>query len=341
MQLIALLAAATAAVAGHAGAATPSVRVPVTPDNFARAESDLNFSVVVKDGGLGKFIHQRNPAALNRQTAAHAARDLLTSSAIFDLDAGPVTITLPDSRGRFISMQVVDEDAYTPEVDYGPGSYTLSKDRIGTRYALVTVRIVADPNDPKDLDAAHALQDAIKVAQPGGPGAFQVPNWDAASQVDVRTGLRVLAETLPDTRGMFGPRGKVDPVRRLIGTASAWGGFPDADALALNVTPDRNDGKTVYRLALRDVPVDGFWSISVYNDQGFFEPNPLNVYSLDSATAKPGQDGATDIQFGGCDGKIPNCLPTPPDWSYVLRLYRPRAEALNGAWTLPEAKPVP
>ena len=38
--------------------------------------------------------------------------------------------------------------------------------------------------------------------------------------------------------------------------------------------PKVNDGRTPYTLTLRDVPVDGFWSISVYNDKGFFEKNP-------------------------------------------------------------------
>ncbi len=46
------------------------------------------------------------------------------------------------------------------------------------------------------------------------------------------------------------------------------------------------------------------------------------------------------IQFGGCDGKIPNCLPIMKGWNYTVRLYRPRAEILNGTWKFPEAKPV-
>jgi hypothetical protein len=334
MQLIALLAASAVAQAA------PSPPVAVTVDNFPRAESDLTFSIVVKESGLGKFSHQRKPQPVNRQTAAHAEPDLLVSRAVFDLDAGPVTIALPDASGRFLSMQIVDEDAYTPEVDYGPGRYTLSKEKIGARYALATVRVLVNPDDPKDVDAVHALQDAIKVEQSGGPGAFRIPNWDAAGQVDVRTGLLVLAATLPDAKGMFGPRSKVDPVRRLIGSASAWGGAPETDLLTFSVTPERNDGKTIYRLALKDVPVDGFWSVSVYNERGFFDANPENAYSIDSATAKPGPDGTTEIQFGGCEGKAPNCLPTPPGWNYVVRLYRPRAGALDRTWSLPAAAPA-
>jgi len=344
MRLVVFLAATgiltSAAAAAGIGSGAPGPLVPVTPDNFPRAESDLHLSAVVKDAGLAKFRHQRKAAPPDRQFAPRADRDTFTSDAVFDLEAGPVTITLPEAGARFISMQVVDEDGYTAEVVYGSGRHVLSKDRLGTRYVLAALRIYVNADDPKDVEAVGALQDAVKVDQPGGPGAFQIPNWDAVSQVDVRTGLRVLAETLPNARGMFGSRGKVDPVRRLIGTGVAWGGLPDADARVMDVTPERNDGWTVYRIDLKDAPVDGFWSISVYNDRGFFEANPQHAYSVNSVAAKANPDGSVTVQFGGCDGKVPNCLPTPPDWSYTVRLYRPRAEVLNGAWSFPEAKAV-
>jgi hypothetical protein len=235
-------------------------------------------------------------------------------------------------------MQVIDEDEYTPEVVYGAGVHTMTKGEIGARYILAAVRILVDPNDPKDVEIVRALQDAIKVRQPGGPGTFKIPNWDASTQIKVRDALLELAATVPDTKGMFGPRGRVDPVRRLIGSAAAWGGNPEEDAVYLNITPAHNDGKTVYKLDVKDVPVDGFWSISVYDGQGHFVPNPQNAYSLNNVTAKPGDDGAFAVQFGGCDGKIPNCPPTPPGWNYLVRLYRPRPEVLSGAWTFPEAQ---
>jgi hypothetical protein len=312
----------------------------VTPENFVRAESDLNFGRIVKDGGFGKFNHSREPAAIDNQTVIRLNRDTLHSSAVFDLNAGPVTITLPNAGKRFLSMQVIDEDEYTPEVDYGAGTHTLTKDKIGTRYVLVAVRALVNPDDAKDLEAVHALQDAIKIDQPGGPGKFVPPEWDQASQNTVRDGLLMLATTLPDTKGMFGAKGAVDSVAHLTGAASAWGGNPEKDALYLNVVPAKNDGNTVYRLSVKDVPVDGFWSISVYNAKGYFEPNPQNSYSLNNITAKANADGSVPVQFGGCDGKVENCLPTSPGWNYLLRLYRPRAEVLDGRWTFPEAKPA-
>jgi hypothetical protein len=91
---------------------------------------------------------------------------------------------------------------------------------------------------------------------------------------------------------------------------------------------------------VNDVPVDGFWSISLYDADGHFERNSLNAYTLNSITAKKNDDGSVAVQFGGCDGKIPNCLPTVKGWNYMVRLYRPRAEILDGSWKFPDARPV-
>jgi hypothetical protein len=312
----------------------------VTPDNFVRAESDMYFSGAARDYGFGKFGHAREPASIDKQTIIRLNRDTLYSGAVFDLDAGPVTITLPDAGIRFMSLQVIDEDQYTHAVRYGGGSFTLTKGDIGTRYVVTAVRTLVNPADPHDVEQVHALQDAIEVEQPGGPGRFEVPNWDPVSQKKVRAALLVLAATLPDTKHMFGTKNQVDPVRRLIGAASAWGGNPDKDALYLNIVPAKNDGTTVYRMNVKDVPVDGFWSVSIYNADGYYEPNQYNAYTLNNVTAKKGDDGSIMIQFGGCDGKIPNCLPIMKGWNYMVRLYRPRAEILDGMWTFPEAQPV-
>jgi hypothetical protein len=203
----------------------------------------------------------------------------------------------------------------------------------------MAIRILIDPNDPKDVLQVHALQDVISVKQKG-PGKFEVPNWDQASQKKVRESLLALASTLPDTKRMFGPKDKVDPVRRLIGAASAWGGNPEKDALYLNVTPSRNDGTTVYKLKVKDVPVDGFWSISLYNGEGYFEKNQYEAYSLNNLTAKKSADGSIAVQFGGCDGKIANCLPIMKGWNYMVRLYRPQADILSGKWKFPDAQPM-
>jgi hypothetical protein len=313
--------------------------IPVTVENFPRAESDLYFNTTMQQaGGIGKLHHYREAMPIDKQSVVRANRDTLYSAAVFDLDAGPVTITLPDAGKRFMSMQVFDEDQYTPMVVYGKGSYTLSKGKIGTRYAMVGIRTLVNPEDPQDLQQVHSLQDAIKITQKS-EGSFQVPKWDPASQKKIRDALVTLSSTLPDMKHAFGAKGQVDPVRYLIASAAAWGGNPDKDAIYLNVTPKQNDGKAIYKLHVqKDVPVDGFWSISVYDARGYYESNPYNAYTLNNLVATKDADGSVTVQFGGCDGKIPNCLPIMDGWNYMVRLYRPRGEILAGRWKFPEAQ---
>ena len=188
--------------------------IPVTVDNFVRAETDMRFAIFAKRGGFGKFNHARD-LPLGEDTGVRPNRDTLYSLSVFDLEAGPVTIALPDARKRFMTMMVVDQDHYARMVTYGEGTHTLDRQTIGTRYVFAAIRILVDPNDPKDIGQAHALQDAVRVSQPS-VGKLEMPNWDPASQKKVRDALLVLGETLPDFRSAGGRSEEVDPVRHLI-----------------------------------------------------------------------------------------------------------------------------
>jgi hypothetical protein len=250
-----------------------------------------------------------------------------------------VTITVPDSGSRFVSLLVIDQDHYAHGVYYGAGTHTLRRQDIGTRYVAAAFRFFANPVNPEDLKAVHALQDAVKVEQ-ASAGSFEIPDWDAQSRNKTREALLQLGALLPDTARMFGSRDEVDPIRHLIGTALGWGGNPDKEAFYLNVTPEKNDGRTVYRMTVKDVPVKEFWSVTVYNKDGFFTPNDLNAYSLNDVTAQKDADGSITIQFGDCESKSVNCLPTQKDWNYMVRLYRPDAQILDGSWKFPAAEEV-
>lgn len=323
-------------VQAQSGSGNP---VPVTVDNFIRAETDLYQGNIAKENGFGKFNHNREPVSLDKQAVIRINRDTLYSGAVFDLDAGPVSITLPDAGKRFMSMEVINEDHYVVEVAYGAGTRTLTREKAGTRYVSVAIRTLVNPTDAKDVEQVGKLQDAVKVSQKN-IGKFEVPNWDQASQKKVRDALLILATTIPDFKRGFGSKAEVDPVRHLIATAAGWGGNPDKDAIYLNVTPAKNDGATVYKLTVKDVPVNGFWSVSVYNEQGYFAKNSYDAYSLNNLIAKRGADGSFAIQFGGCDGKIPNCLPITKGWNYTVRLYRPHQDILTGKWKFPEPQPA-
>jgi hypothetical protein len=88
-------------------------------------------------------------------------------------------------------------------------------------------------------------------------------------------------------------------------------------------------------------PVDGFWSVSMYNDKNLFIDNPINRYSIGKYTdgIKNNTDGSLDIfiqnKNPGPD-KESNWLPSPEgSFNMVMRLYLPQPQALNGTWQLP------
>jgi hypothetical protein len=103
---------------------------------------------------FGRITHMRELFPIGQQATGRPNRDTLYSLGVFDLDAGPVTITLPDPGKRYMSLQVIDEDEYTPLVVYGAGSYTITGEQVGTRYAMASIRTLVDATIPTDLDRA-------------------------------------------------------------------------------------------------------------------------------------------------------------------------------------------
>jgi hypothetical protein len=309
----------------------------VTVDNFVRAETDMTLKRYVGQGGFGKIAHIRQPVPIDQQNVIRMNRDTLYSFGVFDL-THPVTITKPDPRGRFQSMSTVSQDHSIRPSEYGVGEFTLTRENIGTRYVFVILRTFVEATSPDDIKAANALQGQIKAVQ-ADAGSFEIPDWDEASLKTVRDAISVLAATKADMSGMFGDKARLNPIDHLLGTAYGWGGSPKEDAMYVNAVPSENDGKTPYTLTVKDVPVDGFWSVTVYNAKGFMEKNDRNAYSFNNVTARRDKDGSITIHFGGDPGN-PNYLPVVKGWNYMVRLYQPRKELLDGRWTFPDAKPV-
>lgn len=307
--------------------------------NYIRAESDSQFkSYAAKAGGVGKLMNMREVYSVENQTTIRGNRDTLYSMGVFDL-ASPVTIVKPDSPDRFQSLLVISQNHYNPVLKNGACKVTLSIDNVGTRYAMVLFRTFVDPNSPEDMKKAHALQDQIQITQ-SAPGKLELPDWDEASLVETRKQINVLAATAKSFPDAFGRQGEVDPIQHLMGSAFGWGGNPQSGAMYFNVTPEKNDGQTAYTLTFpKEVPVEAFWSVTIYNKDGFFTPNDLNAYSFNGVTAKPNDDGTVTIHFGG-DPKASNYLPITDGWNYIVRCYLPGWQIIEGNWTPPAPSEV-
>ena len=172
---------------------------------------------------------------------------------------------------------------------------------------LLAARVLVDPSDPEDVAQANKIQDGLSLTA-GSSEPLELPDYDEASFTAVRTS--VLAEGsqgFHGTHGMFGRKEDVDPHAHLLGTASGWGGLPEQEAYY----ESRDAGLPVgrYTITAKDVPVDAFWSITVYGGDGFLHKNDLDAYSVNSVSGTRNADGSITVTFGG-DSSDLNPLPS-------------------------------
>ena len=311
----------------------------VTVETFVRAESDHMIRAQMESFGVdfGEVTHVRDPITPGNQSVIRMNQDTLYSATLLDLSE-PVEITLPEVGGRYQSMHVISQDHYL-FAEAQPGTYKLTEEEVGTRFAIVAFRTFADVTDTDDIAKANNAQDAIEL-RGGGNGPFETPDWDQDDLAVARKALNDIAVLGFDASYAFGRKDETRPVDHLVGAAAGWGGLPRTAASYVFVSVAANDGKTPHAVTVKDVPVDAFWSITVYNADGYLEANDMGVNSYNNFTAKPNDDGSFTLHFGECeDGRL-NCIPVSPGWNYAIRLYEPRAEILDGSWSFPAFVPV-
>jgi hypothetical protein len=147
-----------------------------------------------------------------------------------------------------------------------------------------------------------------------------------------------------DTMGVYGNY----YLKRAIIATFALGANPQDDAIyPVNISdadgkPLTGEHKYVLHIKKEELPpVDAFWSVTMYDEQGFQVANPINRFAIgDRDQLKYNPDGSLDLYLQNespGSGKESNWLPSPASGilGVTMRLYAPRAEILDGRWTPP------
>jgi hypothetical protein len=203
----------------------------------------------------------------------------------------------------------------------------------GSRYAQVLAVIAAAKKDPALKKAI--IEEAAKAEEELVDPLLQFRNWGiplqhnwttanncAAFGTDyfTRTAIaksNILVNAGLETKYMYQDLDAAG--KRLSGTGNYTVTFPK------DATP----------------PVNGFWSLTIYDEHHFFVPNEIKRYSLGTKnrSLKFNTDGSLTIYVQAAppsNGQRDNWLPAPKgDFSLYLRAYWPKQEVINGSWAPP------
>lgn len=333
--LLAMAALLTLTPAGAQQAAAPGV--PVTSANYIRAETDRNFQNIAQlsGGRVNQLYHFRAPTPVDKQTVVRMNKDTLYSAGVIDT-AGGATITLPQApAGRYMSILLIDNDHYAPQVIYTPGTYKLPTD---TKYLVAAVRTqLFNPNDPAEVALVNKLQDQV-VIKASSADPLPPMKWDPVSLKAMTAQYEKASAQYSSWKGMMGPRGKVDEKTRHIAAAAAWGLLPEWDATYLNYNGG-HDAKVCHK-AIYPVPDNqAFWSITVYGSDGYMKSENSIV---NSSNAKLNGDGTFTAFFGSkaACGDVSNRLDVAEGWNFLMRVYRPGPSVVDGKYEVAKAAPL-
>ena len=303
--------------------------------NYVRAKTALQFDkYYVRAGDINRFGHTRDVVTIDNRSSRRLNRDTLYSVAIVDISKGAV-LEMPDAGDRYMSVQVVNEDGYTNAVFHGGGRYELSMEEFDTPFVWLLVRTLVSNASEQDMDSVHILQDQMRISSASSK-PYKHVEYDRESFDETTHYLVELGKGLTDNSKSAGTREDVDPIKQLITAAFGFGTLPETESFLIIAQPDLpSDG--AYMLNVKDVPVDGFWSLAMYDNEGYFHSNKYDSYGFSDQSARRNTDGSITLHFGG-DPLSVNYIPLTDGWNYVVRLYRPREEILNGSWKFPEVK---
>lgn len=305
----------------------------VNADNYAHAETSFQFErMYQRAGGINKLSHVRVPIPLDQQRNMQMNRDTIYSSAVIDISQG-AHFSFPDAGDRYMSVAIINEDNYTTAVYHGGGQVALTMDDHETPFVALIARVFVNPGDPSDLETANRLQDQIDIKAASGQ-VYERVNYDVESRNTTRELFRLLGQGIDGASFCNGKRDEVKETRHMICAALGWGGLPSYEAVYETSPIRRPLGD--YQLRLNDVPVDGFWSISIYNEKGYFQKNAYNTYSINNVVAEAEKDGSFIINFGEEKKGRKNFLPIMDGWNYVARFYLPSRDIQQGKWRFPE-----
>ena len=313
----------------------------VTDENYAFVMSDLAMQAEYQQGASNtSWHHHRSPIALDAQPAPMMNRDTLYSFSVIDGGAD-VTITLPETNGRYQSLHVWNHDHVTYKVFYGAGSHVVPAE-FSTDFFVANVRTQIDSKSADDVVEANGLQDSLSVEFPEGyePKEFQPTKWNMDEFEKIHPKYVAIAEEEGVTGTMGWVDNEVSLEDRNRGVSIALGLLPDSEAVYLTAKYTAQAGETLkatYAIPEQVDPELGFYSITIYGDDQYLKTDQGSTISNTEIVLN--DDGKSfdiyyvpEAEFGQNTNEL--IIPTEEFW-INFRIYLPAESVQNGEFVLP------
>lgn len=304
----------------------------INVENFTTAETHMYMKKFFKKiEKTNMFFHYRDFDTDNAVIRMNL--DTLYSVAILDASQDDIKLVIPHINDRYFSCCVLDEEHYEVLFTNEGGSYMFPKTN---KYLVCLIRIlVKDNSNENEIKIVNNIQDNIYIESNNYSTNLSLPDFDFDSYKYTKELINKLFETAPtmSSIGMFGKKGEVNELKHIMGVNMGWGGLSEKYAYYESIIPENNDGYQEYSLSFNEVPVNAFWSIIIYDKNGFIIQGDRQ--SLNNFTAKKNKDKSYTINFSNDSQKI-NQLDIINGWNYTIRMYEPKEEILKGEWKFPE-----
>lgn len=300
--------------------------VPVDMFNVVRAETAKYFAEETILSGGNALRHERKGIDLAKQTVIRSNFDLIYSYGVYDVSGG-LTVRVP-KYDLYHSVQIFDENHVTLAAVHPGDEVKLGLDDVSYgEHVYLFMRTQRRTPDEAGTKELNARQDAVEIeAGSSKPYASEVL-YDVASFNAVRQDLlqRVAAGEARSELGFVSKLNDiVFPHYQLVSIAG-WAGQPATEAFYILISGGDDAARkgkcSAFSFAVPDLQYDrnGYWSITLYSNEGWVETDVFNTNSL---KAKPNADGTYTIHFN-CSADVINNVEVVPNWNGLMRLYLP------------------
>jgi hypothetical protein len=301
--------------------------VPVDMFNIVRAETAKYFAEETILSGGNTMRHERTGIDLKDQTVIRSNFDLIYSYGVYDISGG-LEITVP-KYDLYQIVQVFDENHVTIAVVYPGETVKLSQDNVTYgNHVYLFMRTQRRSNDEKGLKELNKRQDAVVIkagsSQPyNSEMKYDPVTFNALRNHLLTTGIKKAVihegfiEDLDDI---------VFPHYQMV-NLGGWAGLPATHAFYFVVIPGDEAARkgecstsTFYPPKLQ-YERNGYWSLTLYNQQGWVATGKFNT---NSHKATPNKDGSYTLHFNCGDDAINN-LEVVENWNGLFRNYLPKS----------------